>query len=157
MPPLDEMQVFSSNGELWTVDSEQEKTLPEPTDDPIEDHALEEIEQEFEELPVNEQLVSETAPHAPETFDFSPKWKSTDSIDEAHLGSLNNAERLVVSIAGQREISPSDAVIQARLEVGRPRLSQIYNALHRSGILSVRKEGRSRLFKLSELASELLS
>ena len=161
MPPLDEMQVFSSKGELWTVDSEQERTLPEPTEDPtedpIEDPALEVIEQEFEELQVSEQLDSEAAPRAPETFDFSPKWKSADSIDEAHLGSLNNAERLVVSIAGQREISPSDAVIQARLEVGRPRLSQIYNALHRSGILSVRKEGRSRLFKLSELASELLS
>ena len=69
---------------------------------------------------------------------------------------MNDAERLVVSIAGQREISPSDTEIQARLEVGRPRLSQIYNALQRSGILSVRKEGRSRLFKLSDAAAKML-
>ena len=79
-----------------------------------------------------------------------------DALNEAHLGSMSDAELLVVSIAGQREISPSDTEIQARLEVGRPRLSQIYNALQRSGILSVRKEGRSRLFKLSDAAAEML-
>ena len=70
---------------------------------------------------------------------------------------MSDAERLVVSVASLREISPSDTEIQARLEVGRPRLSQIYNSLHKSGILSVRKEGRSRLFKLSEGAGALLS
>ena len=69
---------------------------------------------------------------------------------------MNDAERMVVSIDLEREISPSDAEIQARLEVGRPRLSQIYNSLYRSGMLSARKEGRSRLFKISEMASELI-
>ena len=73
-----------------------------------------------------------------------------------HLKSLNDSERLIVNIAKEREISPSDPEIQARLEVGRPRLSQIYNSLHKSGILAVRKDGRSRLFKLSGEASEIL-
>jgi hypothetical protein len=40
------------------------------------------------------------------------------------------------------------------LEVGRPRLSQLYNSLHKSGLLSVRKQGRTRLFKLSNAAAE---
>ena len=77
-------------------------------------------------------------------------------LEQGRLRSLSEAERLVVSMASEREISPSDAEIQARLEVGRPRLSQIYNSLHKSGILSARKEGRSRLFKLSDAASDLL-
>ena len=86
-----------------------------------------------------------------------PKWESNEIVDQDHLGRMSDAERLVVSIAASREISPSDAEIQARLEVGRPRLSQIYNSLHKSGILAVRKEGRSRLFKLSEAIDHLLS
>ncbi|GIS50021.1 MAG: hypothetical protein Ct9H90mP24_3130 [Methanobacteriota archaeon] len=36
------------------------------------------------------------------------------------LSSMNDAEGLIVSIASSREISPSDAEIQARLEVGSP-------------------------------------
>jgi hypothetical protein len=32
-------------------------------------------------------------------------------------------------------------------------LSQIYNGLRRAGLLSVRKQGRTRLFKLSHAAS----
>ncbi len=87
----------------------------------------------------------------------APTWDSESKIDESHLQGLSDAERLVISIALEREISPSDAEIQARLEVGRPRLSQIYNSLHKSGILSARKEGRSRLFKISDRAKELLN
>ena len=60
-------------------------------------------------------------------------------------------------IAEHREISPSDPEIQARLEVGRPRLSQLYNSLYKSGILSVRKKGRTRFFKLTENALQHLS
>jgi DNA-binding transcriptional ArsR family regulator len=100
--------------------------------------------------------IVEGAPPTSAPVSIGPRWESADALNEAHLGSMNDAERLVVSIAGQREISPSDTEIQARLEVGRPRLSQIYNALQRSGILSVRKEGRSRLFKLSDAAAEML-
>ena len=57
--------------------------------------------------------------------------------------------------AESREISPSDPEIQARLEVGRPRLSQLYNWLYKSGILSVRKKGRTRFFKLTEKTIEV--
>ena len=39
------------------------------------------------------------------------------------------------------------------LEVGRTRLSQIFNGLRKAGLLSVRKQGRTRLFKLSRAAS----
>ena len=70
--------------------------------------------------------------------------------------SLNEAELLVISMASKREISPSDAELQARLEVGRPRLSQIYNGLYKSGYLSVRKQGRKRLFKITEAAQKLV-
>ena len=86
-----------------------------------------------------------------------PAWESKEIVDQHHLVSMSDAERLVVSVASSREISPSDAEIQASLEVGRPRLSQIYHSLHKSGILAVRKEGRSRLFKRSDGAGALLS
>ena len=55
-----------------------------------------------------------------------------------------------------REGSPSDNELQARLEVGRSRLSQIYNGMRRKGLLSVRKLGRTRYFKLSEAANQHL-
>jgi DNA-binding transcriptional regulator PaaX len=42
------------------------------------------------------------------------------------------------------------------LEVGRSRLSQIYNGMRRKGLLSVRKQGRTRYFKLSEAANQHL-
>ena len=87
---------------------------------------------------------------------LGPKWEEEKIVNSDHLSSMNDSERLIVSIASTREISPSDAEIQARLEVGRPRLSQIYNSLHKSGILAVRKRGRSRLFKISEAAAGLL-
>ena len=77
--------------------------------------------------------------------------------EQSALGNLTEAEELILEIAESREISPSDPEIQARLEVGRPRLSQLYNSLYKSGILSVRKKGRTRFFKLTENAVEYLS
>ena len=74
-------------------------------------------------------------------------------LDESKLASLNEAEVMILEASSEREISPSDAELQARLEVGRPRLSQIYNELLRTGLLSVRKQGRKRLFKISEAAA----
>lgn len=151
---FDEKQVLFSEGELWTVDSDLEETLPEISSEPEfePEEPLEEPEnmESFEEIP---QIASSETPFAFQ----GPTWESKEKVDQNHLGRLSDAERLVVSIAASREISPSDAEIQARLEVGRPRLSQIYNSLHKSGILAVRKEGRSRLFKLSEGAGSLLS
>ena len=75
-------------------------------------------------------------------------------LDKERFYSLSDAEKLILQIASIREISPSDNELQARLEVGRPRLSQLYNGLQKSGMLSVRKKGRTRLFKLSNAAAE---
>ena len=151
---IEEKQVLFSEGELWTVDSELEETLPE-----LSKEAEYEPEEVFEELEPIEIIEDQSiTPQLERTIVVKgPKWVSKDIVDQGHLGRMSDAERLVVSIASSREISPSDVEIQARLEVGRPRLSQIYNSLHKSGILSVRKEGRSRLFKLSEDAGVLLS
>ena len=153
-PSFEEKRVLFSEGELWTVDSDLEETLPELSSEP---------EFEPEEPPVESEIV-DTIEEQPQITNSEtpiivrgPSWESKDIVDQNHLGSMSDAERLVVSVASSREISPSDAEIQARLEVGRPRLSQIYNSLHKSGILAVRKEGRSRLFKLSEGAGSLLS
>ena len=153
--PPDYLGVLSTDGEQWTVDSDLEETLPEPSEGP-DDEVLDEVgilEPQFEEANSEAETIKETLSYQY----LEPSWDSSESIDEGHLRAMNDAERLVVSIAAEREISPSDAEIQARLEVGRPRLSQIYNSLYRSGILSARKQGRSRLFKLSEMASELIS
>ena len=152
-PRLEEKQVLFSEGELWTVDSELEDTLPE-----IQEGAHFEPEEDLSETeitPQSELEETEMEVQRPITL-LGPKWESEKIVDSDHLSSMNDAERLIVSIASSREISPSDAEIQARLEVGRPRLSQIYNSLHKSGILAVRKRGRSRLFKISEAAAGLL-
>lgn len=154
--PIAERPVFATKGELWTVDSDLEETLPKTPDDSPEPEAFDTLEPAFEEEFSSESGIVEDAPPTSAPVSIGPRWESADALNEAHLGSMSDAERLVVSFAGQREISPSDPEIQARLEVGRPRLSQIYNALQRSGILSVRKEGRSRLFKLSDAAAEML-
>ena len=147
--PSEDKRVFHSEGELWTVDPGLEGTLPEPSQEEMSDI---EADNDFADSEsTHTQVEASKKVTIPE-----PVWQSGPDPVESHIRSLNEAERLVVSIAGEREISPSDAEIQARLEVGRPRLSQIYNSLHKSGILSVRKEGRSRMFKLSQAASNLL-
>ncbi len=151
---FEEKKVLFSEGELWTVDSDLEETLPElssepefePDEPPVEPKIMDTIEEQPQKTKSGSPIIVR-----------GPSWESKDVVDQNHLESMSDAERLVVSVASSREISPSDAEIQARLEVGRPRLSQIYNSLHKSGILAVRKEGRSRLFKLSEGAGSLLS
>ena len=153
-PSFEEKQVLFSEGELWTVDSDLEETLPEISSEP--DFEPEEIIEEPEMVENIEDSPQITKLETPFVV-RGPAWESKEIVDQNHLGSMSDAERLVVSVASAREISPSDAEIQARLEVGRPRLSQIYNSLHKSGILAVRKEGRSRLFKLSDGAGALLS
>lgn len=68
------------------------------------------------------------------------------------LTSLTNAETIVVSIAQQRTISPSDKQLLEKLNIKRSRLSQICNRLHKAGILDVRMVGRSRMFGLTRTA-----
>ncbi|MDP6212363.1 MAG: hypothetical protein QGF32_02250 [Candidatus Thalassarchaeaceae archaeon] len=151
---FEEKQVLFSEGELWTVDSDLEETLPELSSEP--EFEIEETFEESQNLDSIEEMP-QISNLEPKILVKGPSWESKDIVDQDHLGSMSDAERLVVSVASSREISPSDAEIQARLEVGRPRLSQIYNSLHKSGILAVRKEGRSRMFRLSDGAGALLS
>ena len=68
------------------------------------------------------------------------------------LTSLTNAETIVVSIARQRMISPSDKPLLEKLNIKRSRLSQICNRLHKAGVLDVRMVGRSRMFGLTRTA-----
>ena len=77
---------------------------------------------------------------------------STLPLDFEKVSSLSDSEISIVEASIAREVSPSDAALQAYLAVGRPRLSQIFNGLHKAGILSVRKKGRTRLFRISDQA-----
>jgi DNA-binding transcriptional ArsR family regulator len=150
-----ESRVMSTDSAYWSVEESSASTVPDLSenqfpeapravfgieDSPIEENMLE------EEIP--EPIVPQTTPR----ISISPKWDSDNPLDESKLGSLNEAEIMILEASAAREISPSDAELQARLEVGRPRLSQIYNELFRSGLLSVRKQGRKRLFRISEAA-----
>jgi hypothetical protein len=120
----------------------------------------------FEEFNEPEEIIQPVPANSHELFsiptdklipnfsNFEPRWDPDCPLDTARFYLLSDAERLILQISSIREISPSDDELQARLEVGRPRLSQLYNSLHKSGLLSVRKQGRTRLFKLSNAAAE---
>ena len=88
---------------------------------------------------------------------FGPVWEDDEPFDAMCLHTLTEAERMILTAAASREVSPSDQELQARLEVGRSRLSQIYNGMRRKGLLSVRKQGRTRFFKLSTATSQHFS
>ena len=87
---------------------------------------------------------------------LGPTWEPDLPFNPIVLQTLTEAERMIVESSSTREVSPSDDELQARLEVGRSRLSQIYNGMRRKGLLSVRKQGRTRYFKLSEAANQHL-
>ena len=84
------------------------------------------------------------------------RWEDDRTLDLLRLRALSATEIIVLEAASIREISPSDSRLQARLQVGRSRLSQIYNGLNRAGILSARKDGRTRYFRLSPQAIDHL-
>ena len=71
------------------------------------------------------------------------------ALNIAHLRALSVHESQVIAKATGGEFSPSDADLLIRLNIGRSRMSQICNALYRSGIMRVRKVGRSRMFSLT--------
>tara|TARA_B110000444_G_scaffold27792_1_gene22874 strand:+ start:21846 stop:23720 length:1875 start_codon:yes stop_codon:yes gene_type:complete len=147
---------------VWTVDANEESTLPNETiyeesnseqiiyDNPIYEEPI------FEDTIIEETLKSDDLMiNASKNYiklPLGPKWESDNLFDRDYASQLSDAEVLVISKAKEREISPSDDELQALLQVGRPRLSQIYNGLNKAGILSVRKKGRSRMFKLSNSA-----
>ena len=86
----------------------------------------------------------------------APPVEPTVTLDINELMNLNAGEMLILEQAIEREISPSDELLQQELLVGRPRLSQIFNGLLKNGILTVRKQGRSRLFRISAPAKDHL-
>lgn len=172
-------EVISTEGSEWSVEPSFSSTLPdisiksafglsdippyeesqssEPLfiDDPLFDNPENPMEIippiPVPTIPVNAAPMEKSIPNF---SNYSPKWDPDQPLDTERFYSLSDAERLILQIAATREISPSDNELQARLEVGRPRLSQLYNGLQKSGLLSVRKQGRTRLFKLSNAAAE---
>ena len=175
--------VDSIEGAEWSVEPSYQSTVPKMTKNPsasndslpnnesfIEEPMSQESEIEeiiFEEPEIQDTVeLVESVPIFPKEKDtsmindfptkksrFSPIWEDDRELDVNRFYSLSDAERMILEVASIREISPSDDELQARLEVGRPRLSQLYNSLQKSGMLSVRKQGRTRLFKLSEAAT----
>ena len=157
-PQLQEKEtssVISTDSAHWSVEPSMTSSLPV-----FEDSETEIIDTPFgiEDAPVQPIDIIENKSENPRRENFRPttSWEPDNPFDEERSTYLNEAEMLVISMASKREISPSDAELQARLEVGRPRLSQIYNGLHKSGYLSVRKQGRKRLFKITEAAQKLV-
>ena len=168
-------RVMSDEGAEWSVEPTFSSTLPEPVFEvnappsiPSPDHnnLMQKEEIFFQEFNEPEEIIQPipvdyrelpnlpTDKLIPKFSNFEPRWDPDPPLDTARFYSLSDAERLILQISSTREISPSDNELQARLEVGRPRLSQLYNSLHKSGLLSVRKQGRTRLFKLSNAAAE---
>ena len=151
-----ESRVMSTESAYWSVEESSASTVPDLSknqspDVPRAVFGIEDapIEEDFPEEEIPEPIAPQTTPR----ISIAPKWDSDNPLDESKLVSLNEAEIMILEASAAREISPSDAELQARLEVGRPRLSQIYNELFRSGLLSVRKQGRKRLFRISEAAN----
>ena len=158
LPDMSIKSTFGLNEKPMYVEtqSNQPTIVEEPT---FEQPIFEEIE---ESVGIIQPIMTNEAYEIPVPVDklvpsssiFSPRWDPDMALDTGRFYSLSDAEKLILQIAATREISPSDNELQARLEVGRPRLSQLYNSLYKSGMLSVRKQGRTRLFKLSNAAAE---
>ena len=155
LPEKETSSVISTDSAHWSVEPSMTSSLPV-----FEDHGTDIIDTPFgiEDAPVPPSDIIENKHENPLRENFRPTttWEPDNPFDEERSIYLNEAEMLVISTASEREISPSDAELQARLEVGRPRLSQIYNGLYKSGYLSVRKQGRKRLFKITEAAQKLV-
>ncbi len=166
----DDKLVFDTEGEVWTVDKKNEQTLPKKSysdegmssqdsilQEPVFDESMFEtinpdsrpIESNFND---EVEYVDEKSSLIKPKIILSPKWDDDEPFNSEYASHLSDTEIIIVSKAIEREISPSDSELQALLQVGRPRLSQIYNGLNKAGILSVRKKGRSRFFRISESA-----
>ena len=148
--PAEEVPVMSDEGALWTADPSlgQIPDVSEPEEPLFDlDHTP-----EFEAEPAQKIVAPEpTPPQIP--VQIGTRWEADEPFDKSRVGSISDNERTILEAAAGREVSPSDAELQAVLEVGRTRLSQIFNGLRRAGFLSVRKQGRTRLFKLSVVAA----
>ena len=131
--PEEAPQIESEESTYWVADTlPVPEPLPEPT--PVMD-------------PVAAKSIGESL-----RKDKPAQSSTTLPLDFERVSALSDAEISIVETSIAREVSPSDAALQAYLSVGRPRLSQIFNGLHKAGILSVRKKGRTRLFRISSQA-----
>jgi hypothetical protein len=153
--PTQDQPVMAAEGALWTVDSSLGSSLPvldaEPKTSP---EPVFDIDHSPPPAVVPEPVFEEPEPAPPQIpIPLGPAWDVDEPLNHARVATVSDAERTVLAAAKAREISPSDPELQALLEVGRPRLSQIFNGLRKAGLLSVRKQGRTRLFKLSRAAS----
>ena len=70
--------------------------------------------------------------------------KESNALDIHTLRNLSKNEAVLVEVGSNREFSPSDNRLQDKLNVRRPRMSQMCNRLYRAGILSVQQKGRTR-------------
>ncbi len=146
---------MSDEGALWTADPSLGK-IPEVPEPPEPEKPLFDLEHtpELVEPEPEPEIVAPISPSPPRIpIQFGPSWEVDEPFDRSRVASISDNERTILEAAAGREVSPSDAELQAVLEVGRTRLSQIFNGLRRAGFLSVRKQGRTRLFKLSDVAS----
>ena len=85
-----------------------------------------------------------------------PAVAAAPALDVDFLSTLGDSQVRILEEALEREVSPSDEVLQRGLDVGRPRLSQLFNGMLRAGVLTVRRQGRSRLYRISEQARDHL-
>jgi len=136
--PTEEPAIESEETTYWVAES-----LPEPEPEPEPTPVMDPVAAKS----IGDNLRKDRPKPAASTF----------SLDFEKVSSLTDAEVSIVEASIAREISPSDAALQAYLAVGRPRLSQIFNGLHKAGILSVRKKGRTRLFRISDQAKAYFS
>ena len=147
---------MAAEGALWTVDSSLGSSLPDLDAEP---KASPEPVFDIEHAPVPPAAVPEPVFEEPEPappripISLGPAWDADEPLDRARAATASDAERTVMAAAQEREVSPSDPELQALLEVGRTRLSQIFNGLRKAGLLSVRKQGRTRQSKHSRAAS----
>ena len=147
----------------WFVDDGDVEPEPEPIYEPEPEAQTPVPEIHIPAIPTATPVTAPepaTPPPAPAPvavpISLGPTWEPNEPFDAMVLHTLTEAERMILEASSTREVSPSDQELQARLEVGRSRLSQIYNGMRRKGLLSVRKQGRTRYFKLSEAAGQHL-
>ena len=161
VPPTEDQPVMAAEGALWTVDPSLGSTLPnldeeaKGTPEPVFDIEHSPPPPAPEPEPVFEEPEPDPSTPLPPRIPIplGPSWDSDEPLDRSRAANVSETERVVLAEAREREVSPSDPALQAVLEVGRTRLSQIFNGLRKAGLLSVRKQGRTRLFKLSRAAS----
>ena len=164
-PQQPEPKVQEFQTEWFVAEGEEEEAPPEPEFEEVETEVQPTAPQiHIPAIPTSPpaaapQAISVPAP-APVPVQIpvslGPTWEPDEPFNPIVLQTLTEAERMIVEASSMREVSPSDDELQARLEVGRSRLSQIYNGMRRKGLLSVRKQGRTRYFKLSEAAGQHL-